>query len=128
MNAITNRFISALRLCNGPRAIKARLIAAWLEQMDDIDPDQLPVDIRQNFIELRKAMYSRQPLPLESAPEASIRKMSIREVNAHMDVILAMTSTILARPPNVTEAKAGRTDPNHDGVAAQEDSSEQRLN
>ena len=88
MSAISNRFLSAVRLCTGPMTIKRRLTQAWLEYLDCIDPDDLPGEVRPQFIELRKAMYARVPLPKETAPQASVRKMSIREVADHSDNIV----------------------------------------
>jgi len=97
MKAITNRFLSALRRCNGPLPIKQRLTLAWLEDLDGIDPDQLPTAIRRDFIELRKKMYVRNPLPVEAPPQASIRKMSVTEVAAHIDAILEMTLVLFTQ-------------------------------
>lgn len=46
---------------------------AWSEHLDAIDPNELPMQLRQKFIGLRKAIYCREPLPQETAPQASIR-------------------------------------------------------
>jgi len=76
-------------------AIKKRLTNAWAEHLDDIDPDDLPPEVRQDFINLRKAMYERQPLPMETAPQASIRKMSTKEAASHSSLIVEMYSKLI---------------------------------
>ena len=95
MNVLCNRFIAAIRLCNGPLDIKKRLMLAWSEHLDAIDPNELPKQLRQKFIGLRKAIYSREPLPQETAPQASIRKMSVSEAVAHTDTIVALYTELM---------------------------------
>jgi hypothetical protein len=108
MNVLSNRFLAAIRLCNGPLSIKTRLLMAWTEHLDSIDPDELPRQLRTDFIGLRKAMYARTPLPAESAPQASIRKMSVLDAAAHSDTIIALY-TELVRNMSANTAPA-RTD------------------
>ena len=95
MNVLCNRFIAAIRLCNGPLDIKKRLMLAWSEHLDAIDPNEMPTQLRQKFIGLRKAIYCREPLPQETAPQASIRKMSAREVASHTDTIVALYAELM---------------------------------
>lgn len=95
MNALTNRFRSAVRICSGPLAIKKRLTAAWLEHLDGISADELPERLQLDFIELRKAMYIRRPQPMEPAPQASIRKMSAAEAGKHAATIIDLYSSLL---------------------------------
>ena len=105
MSAISNRFLSAVRLCTGPMTIKRRLTQAWLEYLDPIDPDDLPSEVRPQFIELRKAMYARIPLPRENAPQASVRKMSIREVSDHSDNIVMIYRELMRQSAGVSKAE-----------------------
>ena len=95
MNVLSNRFLAAIRLCNGPLDIKKRLMLALSEHLDAIDPNELPKRLRQKFIGLRKAIYSREPLPRETAPQASIRKMSVREAVSHTDTIVALYTELM---------------------------------
>jgi len=105
MSALSNRFLSAVRLCIGPTAIKQRLTQAWSEHLDNIDPEQLPRELQADFIELRKAMYARNPLPAESAPEASIRKMSAKEASSHSELIVDMYSRLIRDNATINETK-----------------------
>ena len=95
MKVLCNRFIAAIRLCNGPLDIKKRLMLAWSEHLDAIDPNELPTQLRPKFIGLRKAIYCREPLPQETAPQASIRKMSVREAVSHTDTIIALYTELM---------------------------------
>ena len=95
MTVLCNRFIAAIRLCNGPLDIKKRLMLAWSEHLDAIDPNELPTQLRQKFIGLRKAIYCREPLPQETAPQASIRKMSAREAASHTDTIVGLYAELM---------------------------------
>jgi len=95
MNFLTHRFFSAVRICSGDLTIKQRLINAWMAHLDDINPADMPQCQRQNFTELRKVMYERNPLPQETAPQASVRKMSVRQVAAHTDLIIAIYAELV---------------------------------
>jgi hypothetical protein len=90
MNALSNRFFLAITLCTSDRAIKPRLAQAWIEQLDEITPAELPSSIRKDFIQLRKCMYAETPLANEHAAQASIRKISVKQAVEHARVITAM--------------------------------------
>jgi hypothetical protein len=95
MNYLTKRFLAAVRICSGDLTIKQRLAKAWIRHLDDIDVNDLPESQRQKFVRLREAMYERKPLPQESAPLASIRKMSARQAASHTDLIIAIYAELL---------------------------------
>jgi len=90
MTFLTQRFLAAARICSGELTIKKRLASAWIEHLDDIDAADLPSCQRPTFDALREAMYERNPLPDESAPEASIRKMSTKQVASYTSLIIAI--------------------------------------
>jgi hypothetical protein len=95
MKFLIHRFFSAVRICSGDLTIKQRLTNAWMEQLDEINPSDMPQSQRQNFTELRNLMYERNPLPNETAPQASVRKMSARQVAAHTDLIIAIYAELV---------------------------------
>jgi hypothetical protein len=95
MNYLTKRFLAAVRICSGDLTIKQRLAKAWMRHLDDIDANDLPESQRQKFVQLREAMYERKPLPQESAPLASIRKMSARQAASHTNLIIAIYAGLL---------------------------------
>jgi hypothetical protein len=90
MDVLSNRFFLAITLCTGDGAIKPRLSQAWIEQLDEISPAELPSSIRKDFLHLRKAMYAEIPLANEHAAQASIRKLSVKQAVEHTRVITAM--------------------------------------
>ena len=109
MSTLVNRFLAAVRVCTGPLAIKQRLTMAWVEYLDMISPAEIPGNLRQDFIELRKAMYTKNPLPAETAPQASIRKMSSNEAAAHAEKIILLYSQLLLQQSAGKERNARET-------------------
>ena len=90
MNALSNRFFLAITLCTGDGAIKPRLSRAWIEQLDEISPAELPSSLAKDFLHLRKAMYAEIPLANEHAAQASIRKLSVKQAVEHTRIIAVM--------------------------------------
>jgi len=129
MEFLTSRFLAAVRICSGELAIKQRLASAWTEHLDDINADDLPQSQRQTFVELRDAMYERKPLPDESAPRASIRKMSVQQVASYTNIIVAIYVGLLR-----FESRLAFADDKSDasvasgGATPAEDRTLQRLN
>jgi len=95
MRKLSDRFIAAVRLCTGSAPVKQRLTEAWLTQLDELKPEELPVMLRHEFNALRAAMYAHQPQPDESAPTASIRKMSPSQATRYTALIVKMLGEIL---------------------------------
>ena len=56
--------------------IKQRLTEAFRCHLQDIDPAELPREIRDDFAALSVSLQSVRPLPGESAVQATVRKMS----------------------------------------------------
>ena len=129
MEFLTSRFLAAVRICSGELAIKQRLASAWMEHLDDINADDLPQSQRQTFLELRDAMYTRKPLPDESAPHASIRKMSAQQVASYTNLIIAIYAGLLRFESRLAFAddKPG-TSVAPSGVNPAEDLTRQQLN
>src|SRR5919109_1165389 len=76
MSRIYDRFESATLLLTRSGAIKDRLSAAWRQFLSNIEPDDLPRDLRLQFLELSGALQRERPLRGEDAVRATIRKMS----------------------------------------------------
>jgi hypothetical protein len=90
MNVLTQRFFAAARICSSELSIKQRLTDAWMLHLDEVSPAELPRCHREKFVALREVLYERKPLPAESAPEASIRKMSGQQVASCTDLIVTI--------------------------------------
>jgi hypothetical protein len=76
-----DRFHAALSVLVGHGHIKQRLIKAYDEHLAEIDGDELPVAMRQDFADLRSEMHRVMPLNGEGAVCASVRKMSFDEAS-----------------------------------------------
>lgn len=64
-------------------SIKERLADAYDRHLSQIDADELPDSMRDEFLTLCGALRREQPLPRESAIRASVRKMSNDEAARH---------------------------------------------
>lgn len=69
-------------------AIKDRLAEAFSAHLAQIDPDDLPEALRDDFNALRAAMRRESPLPRESVIRASVRKMSNEEAARHATAVV----------------------------------------
>ena len=76
-----DRFHAALSVLAGHGHIKQRLIKAYEENLVEIHEDELPVAMKQPFVDLRVEMHSVTPLNGEGPICASVRKMSLDEAS-----------------------------------------------
>ena len=61
--------------------IKQRLISAFEEHLADIEMDELPIALRQDFTALKNSMSCVEPLNGEGSIRATVRKMSVYEAD-----------------------------------------------
>ena len=102
---------------------------AWSEHLDAIDPNELSKQLRQKFIGLRKAIYCREPLPQETAPQASIWKMSVHEAVSHTDTIFALYTELMKKVYTAkTQATAEEKDFSADAFPGPSEDLVQHLN
>jgi len=71
-------------------AIKERLECAWRQCLASIDVDDIPHELRLQFLELATQMQRERPLRGEDAVRATIRKMSNEEAERHASMIVRM--------------------------------------
>lgn len=81
MTQPVDRFRAAMLVLAGNGRIKQRLTKCYEEYLSDIDDDELPIALKQDFADLRQSMQSVAPLNGESAVCASVRKMSPRDAS-----------------------------------------------
>ncbi|MEO8314456.1 MAG: hypothetical protein ABI645_06625 [Pseudomonadota bacterium] len=60
-------------------SIKDRLADAYASHLLEVDVDDLPDEVRDDFAAMCEAMHRERPLPRESVIRASVRKMSNEE-------------------------------------------------
>jgi hypothetical protein len=90
MSRVYDRLESATLLLARAGAIKDRLTGAWRQCLANIDTEDVPRDLRLQFLELSKAMQRERPLRGEDAVRATIRKMSNEEAEAQAALIVRM--------------------------------------
>jgi hypothetical protein len=90
MSRIYDRLESATMQFARSGAIKERLESAWRQYLAPLDPDDVPREIRLQFLELATSMQRERPLRGEDAVRATIRKMSSDEAEKHASLIVRM--------------------------------------
>lgn len=90
MSRVYDRLESATLLLARSGAIKDRLTGAWRQCLSNIEPDDVPRELRLSFLELSSAMQRERPLRGEDAVRATIRKMSNEEAEGHAAFIVRM--------------------------------------
>ena len=90
MSRVYDRLESATLLLARSGAIKDRLNGAWRHCLANIEPDDVPRELRLQFLELSNAMQRERPLRGEDAVRATIRKMSNEEAEGHSALIVRM--------------------------------------
>jgi hypothetical protein len=90
MSRIYDRLESATMQFTRSGAIKERLEGAWRQCLAHLEPDEVPREIRLQFLELSSSMQRERPLRGEDAVRATIRKMSNEEAENHASRIVRM--------------------------------------
>ena len=90
MSRIYDRLESATMQFARSGAIKERLENAWRHYLAHLDPEDVPREIRLQFLELAAQMQRERPLRGEDAVRATIRKMSNDEAEKHASLIVRM--------------------------------------
>jgi hypothetical protein len=90
MSRIYDRLESATLHFARSGAIKDRLEGAWRQCLSSIEADDLPHDLRLQFLELSSQIQRERPLRGEDAVRATIRKMSNEEAERHAAHIVRM--------------------------------------
>ena len=90
MSRIYDRLESATLQFARSGAIKERLEGAWRQYLQHLEPDDVPREIRLQFLELSSSIQRERPLRGEDAVRATIRKMSNDEAEKHASLIVRM--------------------------------------
>lgn len=90
MTRVYDRLESATLLLTRSSAIKERLLGAWRQYLLFIDAEDVPRELRLQFLELSAAIQRERPLRGEDAVRATIRKMSNEEAEQHAARIVRM--------------------------------------
>jgi hypothetical protein len=90
MSRVHDRLESATLLLTRSGPIKDRLNGAWRQYLASLDPDDVPRELRLQFLELASSIQRERPLRGEDAVRATIRKMSNEEAERHASSIVRM--------------------------------------
>ncbi|MGE4658313.1 MAG: hypothetical protein AAEI08_05195 [Gammaproteobacteria bacterium] len=95
MSYLSERFEMAVCALVGDGTVKQRLADAYDEHLGDLDSDEFPTDLRQDFETLYDALHCIRPESRGSPVRASIRKMSAVEADVHAGAIFKLYSELL---------------------------------
>ena len=90
MSRVYDRLESATLLLTRSGAIKERLEGAWRQCLANVEAEDVPREVRLQFLELTAQIQRERPLRGEDAVRATIRKMSNDEAERHAGVIVRM--------------------------------------
>ena len=90
-----DRFHAAVKVLAGNGRVKQRLMKAYEEHLADIEANELPVAVKQEFADLQRLMYRVAPLNGEGPVCASVRKMSGREAGECARSVVSLYGEIL---------------------------------
>src|SRR5690348_4124197 len=90
MSRIYDRLESATMQFARSGAIKERLENAWRQYLAHLEPDDVPREIRLQFLEIASSIQRERPLRGEDAVRATIRKMSNEEAERHAALIVRL--------------------------------------
>lgn len=98
MSRVYDRFESATLLLARGGSIKDRLTGAWRQYLANIEADDVPREMRLQFIELNSAMQRERPLRGEDAVRATIRKMSNEDAERQAALIVRLFCRMSREP------------------------------
>ena len=90
MSRVYDRLESATLHFARSGAIKERLEGAWRHCLAHIEAEDVPRELRLQFLELASQLQRERPLRGEDALRATVRKMSNEEAERHASIIVSM--------------------------------------
>lgn len=94
MSSAWENFFAATAMLASAGPIKHRLLEAYRTHLAEVDEDDLPKEIRDEFSSLSTSMSRVRPLRGETAVQATVRKMSDREAGGIAMRIVSMLAVI----------------------------------
>lgn len=95
MNSVWEQFFAATLVLASARPIKHRLLDAYRTHLADLQEDDLPREIREEFNELTTSIHRVKPLRGETAVQATVRKMSDAEAGNFAARIVNMLGALV---------------------------------
>ncbi|RPH50470.1 MAG: hypothetical protein EHM84_05770 [Lysobacterales bacterium] len=104
MSSAWEHFFAAAAILASAGSIKHRLAEAYRTQLAELDQDELPKEIREEFSSLLTCMSCVRPMRGETAVQATVRKMSDQEAGGVAMRIISMLG-VIARQQYVQRPK-----------------------
>ena|SRR5690349_9971 len=95
MSSTWEHFFYAAQALSLAGPIKNRLVTAYASHLAMLKPDELPREVRDEFVELGSSLSSVRPMRGETAVQASVRKMSDMEAAKHAKRIVDLLGTLV---------------------------------
>jgi len=97
MTYYVDRFYAAVTTLACDGHIKQRLIRAYTDNLLAIEDDELPIELKETFADLKRQMHIVAPLNGEGAIRGSVRKMSAREASECAKSVVYLYRELLRR-------------------------------
>ena len=94
MSSAWEHFLAAAAILASAGPIKHRLAEAYRTQLADLEEDELPKEIREEFSSLSSCLSCVRPMRGETAIQATVRKMSDQEAGSVAMRIINMLGVI----------------------------------
>jgi hypothetical protein len=95
MSQLADRLQAAVYQLVGDGSVKTRLAQAYSGFLSDLDEDSLSEESRARFVSLRESLHQHRPFGTVTAVQASVRKMSASEADAHAVGIVQLLLQVL---------------------------------
>ena len=95
MSSNWEHFFYAAQALSLAGPIKNRLVTAYASHLAMIKPDELPREVRDEFVDLGSSLSSVRPMRGETAVQASVRKMSDHEAAKHAKRIVDLLGALV---------------------------------
>ena len=104
--SVWQHFAAATELLAGPGSIKDRLFEAYHNELAELAFEQLPLELRAEYIRWHTSMNRVRPLRGEDAVRATLRKISGIEADRLAQTLVKLSIRLLRSPPPNTQESA----------------------
>ncbi|MDE2219883.1 MAG: hypothetical protein KGJ52_05825 [Gammaproteobacteria bacterium] len=87
-SALADQLEAAVIALSSHGALRDRLANAYSNHLCDLDAQDLPLEVQQDFADLGKAMHAARALPGDTVVRASVRKFSNDEAQRYAALIV----------------------------------------
>jgi hypothetical protein len=95
MSYLAERFQAAVDVLVGDGPIKERLAVAYVENLDDLEETEFPVDLRDTFETLQSTLHKERPVGREPCVRATVRKMSVHQAKGCAGTIVLLYAALV---------------------------------